>query len=141
MGLEKNRTFREALERSAATGPAPSRINFRGHSDNLSTHYAEASVALNFSASESFSNTCLDASAAGLPVVATRCGGPEEIIEDGVTGFLVSVGDVTAMAERMAWLLDHPLEAKTMGKAGQGLVAERFSPSLIAAELKILFAL
>jgi glycosyltransferase involved in cell wall biosynthesis len=127
MGLEKNRLFRRRLEALAANGPAAGRIEFRGATTNLSPDYAEAYAALNFSASESFSITCLDASAAGLPLVATRCGGPEEIVDDGKTGFLVPVGDVAAMAERMAWLLDHPDRAAAMGAAGRALVAERFS--------------
>ena len=127
MGLDKNRLFRQRVERLAADGPGSGRIEFRGAASDLRSDYLEAFAALNFSASESFSNTCLDASAAALPIVATRCGGPEEIIEDGKTGFLVPVGDVAAMVERMAWLLDHPAEAASMGAAGQALVGERFS--------------
>lgn len=141
MGLNKNRRFRDRLERAAAAGPAPERIEFCESSDDLSADYAEAFAALNFSASESFSNTCLDASAAGLAVVATRSGGPEEIIEDAATGFLVPVADVEAMAERMAWLLDHPQEASAMGAAGRTMVEQRFSPERAAAEFKALFNL
>lgn len=141
MGLDKNRLFRAALEQAAAAGPAPGRIEFCGHKDDLAPDYAEAFAALNFSASESFSNTCLDASAAGLPMVATRCGGPEEIIEDGTTGFLVPVGDIAAIAERMGWLLEHPDQAAAMGEAGQRLVSERFAPERATGAFKALFDL
>jgi glycosyltransferase involved in cell wall biosynthesis len=136
MGLDKNRRFREQLERDAAEGAAADRIEFRGETMDLEGNYRDAFAALNFSASESFSFTCLDASAAGLPLVATRCGGPEEIVEDGKTGFLLPVGDIAAMAERMAWLLDHPEEAASMGAAGQALVAERFSDAQALAGLR-----
>lgn len=128
MGLDKNRAYREQLMAMAQRGPASDRIEFRDSSDDLRHDHADASASLNFSASESFSMTCLEASAAALPVIATRCGGPEEIVEDGKTGFLVPVGDIDAMADRMAWLLDHPDEAMAMGAAGQVLVADRFSP-------------
>ena len=141
MGLDKNRAFKAQVERLAADGPAAARIEFRGAADDLDPLYAEAFAAINFSASESFSMTCLEASAAGLPLIATRCGGPEEIIEDGVTGFLVQIGDVAAMAQRMAWLLDHPDEAAAMGEAGQRLMGDRFSPERSAAELRTLFDL
>lgn len=141
MGLDKNRLFREELERAAANGPAPDQIEFLGHSDNVAADYAEAFAALNFSNSESFSNTCLDASAASLAVIATRCGGPEEIIDDGVSGFLVPVGDVAAMAERMSWLLNHPKEADEMGAAGRRLVTDRFSPERAKANFKMIFDL
>ena len=140
MGLEKNRAFTARLKHQAADGPAPERIEFVGATNDVAPHYAQAFAALNCSESESFSITCLDGSAAGLPVVSTKCGGPEEIIEDGQTGFLVPVGDSKAIAERMAWLLDHRQEAAAMGKAGRALVAERFSPELARAAFGELFA-
>ena len=141
MGLEKNRLFTGRLKQEAAEGPAPEQIEFVGATNIVMPHYATAFAALNCSNSESFSITCLDGSAAGLPVVATKCGGPEEIIEDGKTGFLVPVGDSKAVAERLAWLLDHPEEAAAMGKAGRALVAERFSPERARSAMAELFAL
>lgn len=141
MGLEKNRVFKETLIQDAAAGPASDRIEFRGHSDNLAAEYAEAFAALNFSDSESFSITCLDASASSIPVIATRCGGPEEIIDDGASGFLVPVGDVAAMADRVAFLLDHSDKAAAMGLAGRALVGERFAPARSATELKAAWGL
>jgi glycosyltransferase involved in cell wall biosynthesis len=141
MGLDKNRAFRARIERMAASGPAPDRIEFVDFSNDLTTHYAAASVAINFSESESFSITCIDASASGLPVVATRCGGPEEIIMDGETGFLVPRGDVDVMAARLAWLLDHPAEAKRMGVAGRSRVGSIFSASAARNALVSMFSL
>lgn len=141
MGLEKNRQFIARLKQQAAGGPAPDRIEFLGATNDLAPHYARAFAALNCSQSESFSITCLDGSAAGLPVVATRCGGPEEIVADGRTGFLVPVGDSKAVAERLAWLLDRPGEAAAMGAAGRALVAERFSPEIARATYRELFVL
>lgn len=141
MGLEKNKAFRARLEQMADDGPARDRIEFHGASNDVAAHYATAFAAINFSESESFSITCLDGSAVGLPVIATRCGGPEEIIEDGRTGLLVAVGDVAAMAVRMAWLIDHPADAAAMGAAGRALVAERFAPERAATEFKAMFDL
>ena len=141
MGLDKNREFGVRIEQLAEDGPARDRIEFPGASNDVAGHYATAFAAINFSESESFSITCLDGSAAGLPVIATRCGGPEEIIEDSRTGFLVPVGDVAAMAERMTWLLDHPDEGTAMGAAGRKLVAERFSPGLSRTAFSRLFGL
>ena len=141
MGLDKNRAFRARLEQLADDGPARDRIEFHGASNDVASHYEFAFAAINFSESESFSITCLDGSAVGLPVIATRCGGPEEIIEEGRTGLLVPVGDVAAMAVRMVWLLDHPADAEAMGAAGRTRVAERFAPELAKAAFKAMFAL
>jgi glycosyltransferase involved in cell wall biosynthesis len=44
--------------------------------------------------------------ACGCGVVATDCGGPRDIIEDGVNGFLVPVGDAAAIVSRVQLLLD-----------------------------------
>ncbi len=141
MGLPKNMLYRDRLIALAANGPAGGRIEFRDTTDDLTADYAQAVAALNFSASESFSMTCLEASAAGLPVIATRCGGPEEIIAHGETGFLVAVGDIDAMATRIAWLLDHPVEAAAMGAAGRTLVQTRFSPIEARAAFSGLYGL
>lgn len=63
-----------------------------------------ADVLLLPSLSEGISNAVLEAMAAGLPVVSTRCGGMVEVLDDRRTGLLVDVGDVDAMAERLAEL-------------------------------------
>lgn len=141
MGLKKNRAYAARLEQQAAEGPAPGRIEFVGATNDVGPHYARAFAAINCSESESFSMTCLDGSAASLPVIATRCGGPEEIVEDGQTGFLLPVGDAKAIAERMAWLLDHPAEAAAMGAAGRKRVGDRFSSKRALNEFRAMFAL
>ena len=141
MGLEKNRDYLAGLRRQAAAGPGADRIIFGPFLSDLSDARGRAGIALNFSHSESFSLTCLEASASGLPVIATRCGGPEEIVEDGVTGLLVPVGDTAAMADAMAGLLGDPDRATAMGEAAGYLVAERFSPRTIRSSLVELLAL
>jgi glycosyltransferase involved in cell wall biosynthesis len=139
MGLDKNRAYLDRLKAAAAAGPGATRIRFEGPADGPAEAYAGALAALNFSRSESFSLTCQEASAAGLPIIATRSGGPEEIIEDGRTGFLVELDNVEAMTERMMWLLDHPEEARIMGEAGQKRVADLFSPPSAASALREIF--
>ncbi|MEG3154961.1 glycosyltransferase family 4 protein [Sphingomonas sp. RB1R13] len=135
MGLGKNRDYLAGLRCQAAAGPGTERILFGPFLSDLADARGRAGMALNFSHSESFSLTCVEASANGLAVIATRCGGPEEIVEDGVTGLLVPVGDTAAMAEAMAGLLGDPDRAATMGEAGCYLVAERFSPAAIRSSL------
>ena len=135
MGLEKNRAYLAGLRRQAAAGPGAERILFGPFLSDLADARGRAGIALNFSHSESFSLTCLEACASGLAVIATLCGGPEEIIEDGVTGLLVPVGDTAAMADAMAGLLGDPDRATKMGAAARYLVAERFSPTAIRNSL------
>jgi len=61
------------------------------------------------------------------PVIATRSGGPEEIIEDSVNGILIKPGDPIALAEKMEYLIEHPEAARTMGECGYLTVKNRFS--------------
>ena len=62
------------------------------------------------------------------PVLATRVGGLPDLVEDGVTGFLVEPGDDAALAERMKRLADDPGLAVRMGKAGREKLERGFSP-------------
>jgi glycosyltransferase involved in cell wall biosynthesis len=65
--------------------------------------------------------------AMGRPVVATDAGGPRETVEDGITGWLVPMGDPRAMADRIGSLLADSGLRQRMGAAGRRRVVERFS--------------
>lgn len=127
MGLAKNRAWREALALRVAELGLEKRISFGDFAADPHAVLAGAYLALNCSTSESFSMTVLEASAAGLPVIATRSGGPAEIIEDGVTGLLVPVGDVCELAAAIRTLADDPARALAMGAAGRARVERYFS--------------
>lgn len=69
----------------------------------------------------------IEAMASGAPVIATRCGGPEGVIRDGVDGWLVDRGDASAMADRMRRLCASPDRARQMGQAALATARERYS--------------
>lgn len=69
----------------------------------------------------------LEASAAGLPVIATCHGGIPDVIIDGVTGLLVSEHDVNGMAEKIIQIIENPDFAKQLGKQGKEYIMENFS--------------
>jgi glycosyltransferase involved in cell wall biosynthesis len=74
--------------------------------------------------SEGFGAVLLEAMAAEKPVVATRCGGPEEIVHDGRTGYLVPVGDPPALAAAIRAVLSNPAAAAEMGRQGEIRLAD-----------------
>ncbi len=69
----------------------------------------------------------LQASAAGVPVVATSVGGIPEIIRDGQNGVLVPPDDSPALSAALAWLLDDAGLRNQMSRLGPGIVAAEFS--------------
>ena len=141
MGLGGQRANLLALQKAAADGPGGERIEFRDFVANPADALGLARAALSFSHSESFSLACQEASAHGIPVIATRSGGPEEIVEDGVSGYLVNVGDVDAMAQRMDELLSDPHLARKLGLAGAELVRARFSAEEYAESMRRIYQL
>lgn len=72
---------------------------------------------------EGFGRNIIEAMASGLPVITTaNCAGPD-LIEDGVTGFIVPIRDVDAISEKLAWIYDHPQEAIEMGERARNRVS------------------
>lgn len=67
---------------------------------------------------EAFGQQIAEAMAYRLPVIASRCGGPAGIVEDGVTGLLVEPGDFQQLAQTMLALLRDPERQQRMGQAG-----------------------
>ncbi|MDC8006282.1 glycosyltransferase [Aureisphaera galaxeae] len=69
----------------------------------------------------------MEASLAGVPVVATRHAGIPDVILDGETGYLVQEHDVDLMAQRIGALLGDVSLSKKMGDAGKKLASENFT--------------
>lgn len=90
------------LRRLARESGVASRVEFPGHltREGVRTRMWSANALVLASASETFGVILVEALATGLPVVSTRCGGPEEIVEEGL-GLLVDRDDEEALAEAM----------------------------------------
>lgn len=140
MGLAKNAAYRNELVAEATRLGVGGCIEFSGQTEDVVTEIQTADVVLNFSQSESFSHTCVEAGLLGRPVIATRCGGPEEIVEDGQTGLLVPVGDQAAMARAMAELASNPERRHRMGLAAWTRTREYFGAAGFAATMSRLIA-
>jgi glycosyltransferase involved in cell wall biosynthesis len=83
---------------------------------------------------EPFGQVVIEGMSVQLPVVASRGGGPEEIITDGVDGLLYPRGDVAALAEILVRLEAEPQLRTKLGRAGAQR-ARDFAPAAIAAEI------
>jgi glycosyltransferase involved in cell wall biosynthesis len=105
MGLEKNKSYKRRLQQMAQELGVLGRIHWGEFTKEVSIEYAQAGLVLNLSESESFSLTCLEAMYCNRPVMATACGGPQEIITQGVDGELVQLGSQQKINTALAMLL------------------------------------
>jgi glycosyltransferase involved in cell wall biosynthesis len=111
---------RTRLEQLAAELGIAERVALPGFAANPFAYMAQAALFVLSSHFEGFGNVLVEALAAGAPVVATRApSGPEEILQDGVTGLLTPVGDPPALAQAMLRVLDDPALAERLRNAGR----------------------
>ncbi len=116
-------------------------VDFLGPVSNeqLAQLYREASAFILSSNQEGLGIVMLEAMASGLPIVSTKCGGPESVILDGETGYLVDVADADAMSARVLDILESPALAQELSKRSREFALENFS--LISTENNIVDAL
>jgi glycosyltransferase involved in cell wall biosynthesis len=103
-------------ERIAALGLGD-RFRLIGFEPEVRDLLAVSTALVHPSHSEGFGLAILEAMAVGLPVVATLCGGPEELIEDGVSGLLVPPQNPPALAAALRRVLGDPAMARRLGAA------------------------
>jgi N-acetyl-alpha-D-glucosaminyl L-malate synthase BshA len=124
VGDGPDRHMAEEKARSLGIGD---RVVFLGKQESVAELLACADLFLLPSESESFGLSALEAMASEVPVVGTRCGGLEELVEDGSTGRLLPVGAVDAMADAAVEILADPERQRTMGRAGRAEAEEVYS--------------
>jgi glycosyltransferase involved in cell wall biosynthesis len=91
--------------------------------DDLGRAVASMDVLFNPSVTETFGNVTLEAMAAGVPVVAARATGAVDLVDEGVTGFLVPPRDIHAYADAIARIITDPALRRAMGDAGTAKAA------------------
>lgn len=124
---------RQALERRAA--PFADRVHFLGWRQDLDRLYADADVLALTSDNEGTPVTVIEALASGLPVVATKVGGVEDVVDE-LTGTLVPPGDVDAIA---AGLVDRLQHRRRLGPAVRQSIVARYSHRRLVADIAALY--
>ncbi len=125
---------RSAAEWLVAKKNIRDRVIFLGKQDRVNEKLAMADVLLMPSELESFGLAALEGMACEVVPVATRVGGVPEVVEDGVTGFLASVGDVEGMAQSAIDVLSDEAKLRGMGKQARRSAQARFCASKIIPE-------
>lgn len=104
----------------------------------LSTYYRAADVLIMPSRSESFGLVALEASACGLPVVASAVGGLRTLVRDGETGYLIDGRDPSDYATAIDKILADPQRSAAFGAAG-AVLASRYPWSGLAGRLRAIY--
>jgi glycosyltransferase involved in cell wall biosynthesis len=76
---------------------------------------------------ELLGQTLLEGMACGMPAICTDVASMPEIVDDGVSGFVVPPNNPHALGEKLQWLADHPDEARRMGARARERVIEKFT--------------
>lgn len=128
-GGDLNPSYAATLRRQVCEYGLSRRVHFTGPlpQSKLAQRMAGAAVLVLPSQSEGFGRVVLEAMAAGTPVIGSRVGGIPELIEDGVSGFLVAPGDEEMLADKISWLFENRDQATAMGLAARRFAAGRFS--------------
>lgn len=109
---------RRQLEKYISELGMDTKIFLPGMSDDLFNEIADASLFVLTSDFEGMPNALLEAMALGLPCISTDCpcGGPRELIDDGINGYLIPVNDSMALSEKMNLILTDKNISKNISK-------------------------
>lgn len=130
---------RSALEKLAQELGISGQTIFTGYQHEVDIFLPAIDVFVLTSISEGISNVLLEAMTHGIPIVATGVGGNPEVVVGDETGFLVPVGDVLSLTEKIKHFADTPGLRHKMGAAGQRRVQQQFSMQQMIAAYQHLY--
>jgi glycosyltransferase involved in cell wall biosynthesis len=106
----------------------------------MALYYAAADVFVSTSLSESFGLTVCEAQACGTPVVAFAVGGIVEIVEHEKSGYLVPMGDITTLYQRLKQVLETPALSERLSRYARSRTEQLFSVTMMGEKYLSLYA-
>lgn len=123
-------------------GKAPANMSFLGNLNHkaLAEFYSHSRLLVLCSRCfEGFPMAIVEAMVHTKPVIAPRIGGIPEIVDEGKTGLLFTLGDAKELAEKIQYLWDHPDLGRQMGCAGREKALREYSPEKHYAKLMTIY--
>jgi len=116
--------------------PFSDNIIFAGFREDIPALMNISDIFVLPSLSEGAANVVMEASASGLPVIASEVGEVSQIVSDGETGILVKPTDVAGLISALKKLIDNPLLAGEMGKEGRERMKEKYSWEVVCKKIE-----
>ena len=125
----KDRDFLQNLKNKIASAGLTDRILFLGEIPAAEVHlwYQRCLLCVACPRYEAFGLTPFEAASAGCALVCSRAGAFQELVEPGVSGELVEIGDVQGLADAILKIMSDPMSAVEMGKAARQKVVTDFT--------------
>jgi L-malate glycosyltransferase len=127
------------MEDVARLGGFSERVHFVGRQIPADPFYGLMDIFCLASSREAFGLVVAEAMRAGLPVVATGVGGVADVVQDGLTGYLVQPGEPSQLAEAIGALVAKPQLRKRMGSAGRQRADELYSAERYVRDIEHLY--
>jgi len=127
------------IEKAVASAGLSESIQLLGRREDVPDLLRTVDGVVSASVDEALPTALIEAGASGLPVVATDAGGTREIVVDGVTGRLVPLRDVPALAAALLEVIDNPELAAAYGAAGRAQAEEKYSMPRWVERLELLY--
>lgn len=132
--------LRDSLQSLATDRGLAGRVHWPGWQSDLAPYFALADLFVCPSRLEPFGNVLLEAWAHGVPLIATRSAGAEELVEDGISGVLVPLEDPTALAGALRDALQFPAaQRQRLIEAGRDALDSRYSKRVVVGAYLDLF--
>ncbi|MGV3742779.1 MAG: glycosyltransferase, partial [Burkholderiaceae bacterium] len=130
--------LREELEQAVAAEGLSDIVRFAGFRKDLPQWLGGLDILAHPADMEGLGVSLLQASAAAVPIIASRAGGMPEAVLDGVTGLLILPGDVPALTESLRRLLNDAALRRHMGQSGRERILREFSiDAMITGNLSV----
>jgi len=115
------------------------RVMFMGDVKNADEYYKMADIFVFPTFYEGFSFATLEAASSGLPIIATKANGTEDLIENGKNGFLLKTRSPKEISKKMNLLIKNTNLRKEMGRKARKTVIKKFSWEIIATQILEVF--
>jgi len=111
-------------------------VEFVGELENTKEFVQSADIFLHSARSEGYPNVIMEALANGRPVLTTQCGDAEDLVQNGVNGYCVPVGDIGTYTEQLKLLLQNPEGLRKMGSESYRIAMENFNLTKLAHDTR-----